>query len=326
MTRYDIGSRSCTGEPSAFHSETPHPTAAIIMLKSWFDAIASLVTESDLWILHGLNQLSGNPVIDNTVDFICADNLLRGALPAAIYWYVWFNHTPRQQLNRVGLVKGVIAAIVAVILARGLSHLLPLRLRPFVDPASGFVPFLEPNPGNFENWSAFPSDTAAFVFAIGWSLSYISRLGGITLLVFTAITACLTRIYIGVHYPSDIVVGAMIGILTAWMLHKVTIPGLADSEIIHGKGNHPWFYFFAFFVTSEVAQVFDNVRTARRFSLKLLPYLHHTHIFSLIIINLTVAALITVVLFLVLAYRHRRNREIRRHRHPAILGSPDSLD
>ena len=231
------------------------------------------VQQIDLWILHAFNVLSGNWVVDNAMDFISSNNLLKGALPVAAYWYLWFNRTASQPRNRVILVQGILAAFVAVILARGLTHLLPVRMRPFVDPASGSISFFEPNPKNFEDWSAFPSDTAAFTFALSCTLMYISRRLGICLLLLSAIPACITRIYIGVHYPSDIVVGAMIGILAVWMMHKITISRLARSAVVQGTGNHPWFYCIAFVLTFEVAKVFSAIREARSFGIKLLHHL-----------------------------------------------------
>lgn len=39
--------------------------------------------------------------------------------------------------------------------------------------------------------------------------------------IFWALLICYTRIYLGVHYPSDLFVGACIGILSALLMHKL---------------------------------------------------------------------------------------------------------
>jgi undecaprenyl-diphosphatase len=221
-----------------------------------------------------LNGFSGNWVFDHTMDFIASHNFLKGTLPIAIYWFWWFNRSPNQQHNRVLLIRGILAALLAVIMARGLAHLLPVQQRPFVDASSGFVSFLTPSAKEYENWSSFPSDTAAFSFALACALVPISRRFGYGLLVLSAVPACLIRVYIGLHYPSDIAVGAAMGILAVWIMQKVPVPQLlAHSGIIKGTGNHPWFYCIAFAITSEMAQVFDNVRDARAFGKELLPHL-----------------------------------------------------
>jgi len=141
-----------------------------------------------------------------------------------------------------------------------------------------------------------------------WSLFYISRACSISLLVYTAICACLTRVYIGVHYPSDIVVGAAIGILSASGLHMIPVPRLLRHPIIRGEGSHPVFYMLAFFATSELAQVFDNVRAARRHlaSLMLLP--GHRVWLAAGIAVLAVAIAVAVALWLI----HTRRRPDRR--------------
>ena len=175
----------------------------------WRTTSLAQVRRLDLWILHHLNSLSGDWLVDHMIDFISSSNLIKGAVPIAIYWYFWFNGTSGRVQNRVVLVKGVIAAIVAVAAARGLAHMLPVELRPFADPTSGFVPPLEATQRNFENWSAFPSDTAAYEFALGTSLFFISPFWGAALLMFTGIASCATRVFIGIHYPSDILVGAL---------------------------------------------------------------------------------------------------------------------
>ncbi len=65
---------------------------------------------------------------------------------------------------------------------------------------------------------SFPSDHAAFLFAIAISFYYsgYKKLAFWSLLV--ALFASLGRIGIGFHYPLDIVAGAVIGWLAAWLV------------------------------------------------------------------------------------------------------------
>ncbi len=107
----------------------------------------------------------------------------------------------------------------------------------------------------------------------------------------------IARIYVGVHYPSDVVVGALFGILAAWMVHKIMIPRLSGSAIIQGAGNHPWFYGIAFVVTFEIAAVFDDVRQAKSFGTTLL----HHHLDQSGITGLIVVGTMFVV-FIAIAY------------------------
>jgi len=232
---------------------------------AWLYSIATLFQDADRWVLQGLNRLSGNGLLDQTVDFVCSNNFLRGTLPVGLYWYFWFSKNCDRSTRRGTLIKGVAATVLAVLAARGLAHLLPSRTRPFADPTSGYIPFLEPNGRSFEDWSSFPSDTAAYEFALCWSLLYISRGWSIFLLIYTTIFACLTRVYIGVHYPSDVVAGAMIGIVTSCCVQMVPVPRIVRSTYDSAEGAHPLFYLFAFYVTAELGQVFENIRDMRHF-------------------------------------------------------------
>ena len=237
------------------------------MIRQLFTLVLGRVNAADLWVLHAFNSLSGNPLLDRPVDLICTSNLIKGAVPLAIYWYFWFDGSRRLQDSRSVLLKGVLAALLAVLVARLIAHWLPVRVRPFADPASGFRPLFgaPPSSGNFEDWSAFPSDTAAFEFALAWSLLRISRISGWFLLFFGGIFACLTRIYLGLHYPSDIVVGAIIGVGVAAQIQRREFAALSRSRLLRGYYAHPLFYGITFLVTYEFAQVFDDLRALRKF-------------------------------------------------------------
>ena len=63
---------------------------------------------------------------------------------------------------------------------------------------------------------SFPSDHAAAAVAIAIVLFLTHRrLGAIALLV--AGLVCLARVYVGAHYPGDVVAGAAVGIGVAWL-------------------------------------------------------------------------------------------------------------
>ncbi|HIE16051.1 MAG TPA: phosphatase PAP2 family protein [Bacteroidales bacterium] len=70
----------------------------------------------------------------------------------------------------------------------------------------------------------FVSSHAAnsFGFATFMALLFKNRWGGILLLLW-AVLVSYSRIYIGVHYPADIVGGALLGILGATLFYSVVI-------------------------------------------------------------------------------------------------------
>ena len=120
------------------------------------------------------------------------------------------------------LIKGILSGLVAIVIARLLANFFPMRLRPFADPATQFSINLEQEANNLENWSSFPSDHAAFTFALSFSLFKLSRGVSWFFLAYSAVVICIPRVYIGLHYPSDVIVGTLIGVLSSLTVQNAT--------------------------------------------------------------------------------------------------------
>jgi undecaprenyl-diphosphatase len=75
---------------------------------------------------------------------------------------------------------------------------------------------------------SFPSGHAAFFFALATAVTLFnkkvhperSRRTGIWLFV-GAFLISLARIYAGVHYPSDILAGAAVGVFSGWLVWRI---------------------------------------------------------------------------------------------------------
>lgn len=112
----------------------------------------------------------------------------------------------RPRLLVTGLLAGLSSA-VALLVAYGISALVD-RPRPFVahHEIHAFLVHA-PDPG-------FPSDHSTAAFAIAGVLVYRYGLRAIPVLVAAAALA-VSRVVIGLHYPSDVLAGAVIGLLVA---------------------------------------------------------------------------------------------------------------
>lgn len=114
-------------------------------------------------------------------------------------------------------LKEKIAAAAAAFLGAGLARLilveiirwLYFRPRPFADHAVNLLIF-------HENSGSFPSGHATFFFALAAAIYFIDKKWGI---VFgaAALVMCLARVFAGIHYPADILAGAVLGILCGWI-------------------------------------------------------------------------------------------------------------
>jgi undecaprenyl-diphosphatase len=69
-----------------------------------------------------------------------------------------------------------------------------------------------------ENLQSFPSGHALFFFAIATVLFCFNKRVGVLAFIAAAVMA-IARVYVGVHWPSDILGGAVIGMLTGWLAY-----------------------------------------------------------------------------------------------------------
>lgn len=77
--------------------------------------------------------------------------------------------------------------------------------------------------GLFWDDFSFPSGHTTAVFAICMTLA-LNVPGHLKILMLVALIIGISRIYIGVHYPIDVVVGALIGIVSAILVHRYGTP------------------------------------------------------------------------------------------------------
>ena len=118
-----------------------------------------------------------------------------------------------------------LAVILTITLADQLcaSHLRPFfaRLRPSnpENPLSAMVTIVN----NYRSGSfGFPSCHAANTFALATIVSLIARQRGLTIFMFLwALITCYSRVYLGVHYPGDLIFGGIIGWLCALLVYYV---------------------------------------------------------------------------------------------------------
>ena len=131
----------------------------------------------------------------------------------AFFVYLIIKHFKK---GSVWILTGIgLAILMADQTASGFMKPFFERLRPCHDPRLEGLMY---NYGGCGGMYGFVSSHAAntFALAIYLNLLFHRRLKGFWWLYLWAGIISYTRIYLGVHYPLDIVVGALVGLLSGW--------------------------------------------------------------------------------------------------------------
>jgi len=216
----------------------------------------------DFQLLDFLNQYSHHSkIFDLTVLIFSVNNLLKGGMLIAIVWWAWFRPSKQSAVDRETLVSNLFGCVLAMGIARSLAILLPQRLRPLNESNLDFrLPF-GMQPDVFNGWSSFPSDHAALFFTLSTGIVFVSRRVGAFAFFYTAIFICMPRLYFGLHYLTDILMGCMIGVSAGSLVNadqikkKISQPALS---LMHGKPGI--FYPLFFLMTYQIVDMFDSSR------------------------------------------------------------------
>jgi hypothetical protein len=132
---------------------------------------------------------------------------------------------------------------------------LPFRARPISNDAIGLhFPIASEGWGT---WSAFPSDNAVLFFCLTMCLFPISRVLGTLALLDTALLIVLPRVFVGVHYPTDVLAGGLIGGYGGYVVGREPLRSALAKPALRWMRGHPAsFYAAAFLISFLIADVF----------------------------------------------------------------------
>ena len=168
---------------------------------------------------------------DIDTDALLAVNGLHDMFQDALWWMVsakwsslllvlalvWILLHQNRRHTLLVLLMLVLAFVIADQVSSGLIKHLVERLRPTHDPSLGDAVHVVN--GYRGGMYGFVSSHAANSFAAATLIALIMRhrLVTISLLAWAALQ-CYSRVYLGVHYPGDILGGIIVGVLAGWLV------------------------------------------------------------------------------------------------------------
>ncbi|MEX0690059.1 MAG: phosphatase PAP2 family protein [Candidatus Paceibacterota bacterium] len=171
----------------------------------------------DLTILQFLYGITGSSFIDLVVIFFgkyIPYILLLGLVVFVLKQKEWKMKVATfcfLGLNAI-LAKGVISEILKEITQRA---------RPFE--SLDFIPLI--NSTNF----SFPSDHAAFLFAISLAVYYFNSKWGVWYIVLSSLNI-IARVMAGIHWPSDVLAGVLVAFVSFGIVYLLTEKYLSISD------------------------------------------------------------------------------------------------
>ena len=234
-------------------------TLTIVGLIFLWTLTASLLKQRgfDYAILHFLNRPAQRSwLLDASISDL--NMLMFSSLPImALVWYVWFSDEDVRR--RSVILAGVVLSIGMGTVSRTLQLLLPTHQRPDFDAVLDFrVPFAF-STRSLSHWSSFPSDHAAVAFALATIVFLMNRRAGRVAYAF-AVSVTLVRVYAGYHCPTDVIGGAMLGILGSALAVQLSSVGWVQRMANVPPRRAAAFYAVCFYVCFGVTTLFDDYR------------------------------------------------------------------
>jgi undecaprenyl-diphosphatase len=177
----------------------------------------------DLYLFNLIHQLAGRFWPLDSLGIFFAKYLAYLLVVATLYFWLT-RKTNKDKIFFIAFIS------LSLLLSRGIFtegiRFFYHHERPFE--ALNFTPLISPDTA-----SSFPSGHAAFFFALAFALYYFNRKWGTRFSVL-ALLMGLARIFVGTHYPSDILGGILIAFLSVFLVSQLlSKSGLA--QVSEGK-------------------------------------------------------------------------------------------
>jgi len=173
-------------------------------VKDFFSFINSL----DMIIFNGVNQFASKNFLVDTLAIFFAD-FFQYVLILSLAIFLVVNFKKYWKM----VIEALVSAVFARFAVNEIIQLFWQRPRPFVNNNVNLL---------FEHLGpSFPSGHAAFFFAISTIVFLYNKKAGL-LFFLASIIISLARVFSGIHWPTDILVGAIVGVASGFLIYKLS--------------------------------------------------------------------------------------------------------
>jgi hypothetical protein len=186
----------------------------------------------DYTIEHAINHgLRAHPLLDAVLSGFASWGVTLFGVAAFALWL--FDRPGRVGTYRRACAAGLSAAAVGLLVNQVISHTWH-RARPYEAHPHGVIPLIS---GSHD--PSFPSDHATAAFAIAFGILFVAYRAGLVFLLWATLIA-VSRVLVGVHYPTDVLASLVIGIGAGFVCARVLMgPALEPLIRLVGRVTDP---------------------------------------------------------------------------------------
>ncbi len=232
------------------------------------------MTYSDHFIINVLHQISANcPSLNDFMFFVSNNDFFSSGIVVSVFWFYWFHENNDILEKRKKIINALIGCLIAIAVGRVLTRVLPFTIRPVLNPdLTNLFPF-HAIADDLNMNSSMPSDHAVLYLALVTGVFLISKKAGLISLLYIFTIGLLPRVYLGLHYPIDILVGGIAGILVTLIYSQLKISNQINQKVLNFSTKYPGiFYVLFFWLSYQIGTMFISIRDMLHYVVTTIKY------------------------------------------------------